>query len=487
MHYKPTCSMFVILSFGKFINIFEKAEGVKMKFYRCTGMALMIGIMTINVFVFSSLSTAVESYNQSSSAHPEDILTEFESRVANIWGSNSVWLPSPKVWVQYETDLGERSAVDFDNGEAQVQIILKASEDPHREMVLAHLRQGVSNLILGDAKDPLEMLKNQEAEVKTSISADIPPDGKEVRVYLVKQGDSLWKIARQFQMTVKTLTKINGLNSAATLSVVYPLKVFVFSSHNLTLDSTPLPMGEDSLLLDQIRMADGRPVPSWLVKEFAAEVVDKQPPSTTKVVGNDGIERQVVSVKFKLVSNHIEVRSRKFQPLVLTHAKKHNLDPALIMAIIHTESVFNPRARSRTPAYGLMQLVPYTGGLEAYQKVYGKKRKLTSEYLYDPENNVELGTTYYSILRNRYMGAIVNPTSRTYCAVAAYNAGASNVGRAFIPKKSIKKATPVINKLPPQEVYTRLVNSLPLKESREYVRKVLKRVSLYNNLNQNKV
>jgi membrane-bound lytic murein transglycosylase C len=315
-----------------------------------------------------------------------------------------------------------------------------------------------------------------------SIKVGIPPDGKEARVYLVKKGDSLWKIAKQFDMRIDTLVKINGLNSDATLPVGYPLKVFVLSSHDLTSDSTPPPMNEDSLLIDQIRMADGRPVPKWLVKEFAIEVVDKQSPSTINVVGTDGIERLVVSISFKLVSNHIEVRAKRFQPLVIAHAQKHDLDPALIMAIIHTESVFNPRARSSTPAYGLMQLVPFTGGQEAYQAIYGKKRELTSEYLYDPQNNIELGATYFSILKNKYMRAIKDSKSRTYCAVAAYNAGASNVGRAFISKKSIKKATPVINTLTSDQVYARLLKSLPLKESRDYVKKVFSRIDLYNNM-----
>ena len=186
-----------------------------------------------------------------------------------------------------------------------------------------------------------------------------------------------------------------------------------------------------------------------------------------------------MSVKFKLVSNHLEVRARKFHPLVQDYAEKHDVDPALIMAIIHTESMFNPRARSRTPAYGLMQVVPHTGGRDAYHLIYGKKRKLTSQYLYNPENNIELGVAYFDILKNDYLKAILDPISRTYCAIAAYNAGAANVGRAFTSKKSIQKATSTINKMPRKKVFAHLVKSLPFKESRKYVRQVVKRRSLY--------
>jgi len=90
-----------------------------------------------------------------------------------------------------------------------------------------------------------------------------------------------------------------------------------------------------------------------------------------------------------------------------------------------------------------------------------------------------LGAAYFNILANRYMKSILDPISRNYCAVAAYNTGATDVGRAFISKKSINKAIPVINSMEAPQVYTRLVEALPFRESRKYVRKVLDRARLY--------
>jgi soluble lytic murein transglycosylase-like protein len=348
---------------------------------------------------------------------------------------------------------------------------------------MAHLHQGVGNLILREAEDPLEMFKirgsetylpEQEDDEETELAA-----GSEIRTHLVRQGDSLWKIARQFGMQPKALAELNDLDPEEVLSVGRPLKVVTFSSHDLTLDSTPQNQAKDPPLLDQIRMTDGRPVPHWLVRDFAREVLENEPLKVDKVVGADGIERLAVGVEFMLVPNHLEVRARKYYPLVLRQAERHKLEAALIMAIIHTESVFNPRARSGAPAYGLMQLVPEGGALEAYRMAHGKEEILTPEYLYDPKNNIELGSAYFSILKNRYMAEINDPTSRTYCAVAAYNAGASNVGNAFVPIKSIKHATPKINRLDPPDVYKRLVDALPFEESRDYVRKVLERVEFY--------
>jgi len=445
-------------------------------------------ICTVTILIAghsSAPAQAIESDTAVTNTEQEKLYAELESRAADIWGADNVWLPNPKQWVQYEHDLGERSIVDFETGLARVQILIKADDDPNRYLVLAHLRQGVGNLILGNARDPLDMIKKIKAKknqpVKDVASPRKVKPGKEVRVYLLQKGDSLWKISRRFHMSVDALAKLNNLDPKTTLSTGQPLKVIVFATHDLTLDSTPRPRNEAPLLLDQIRMVDGSPVPRWMVRDFAAEVVKSPRRKTIKIIGADGFERQAVSVEFELVTNHLEIRARKFHPLVSLYAKKYNLDPAVIMAIIHTESRFNPRARSRTPAYGLMQLVPNSGALDAYHRIYGEHRELTSKYLYDPKNNIELGVTYFNVLKNRYLKSIKDPASRTFCAVAAYNAGAANVGRAFIDRKSIQLAAPTINLLKPQEVYTRLVEALPFNESRKYVKKVVRRRKVYRN------
>ena len=384
--------------------------------------------------------------------------------------------------VQYEPDLGERRSVNFEKGTARVQILLRAGDDPGREAVRAHLRQGIGNLILRKPEDPLEepALSDRKAVTAARRGDVLPPaSGREIGIYRVRPGDSLWQIARRFGMQTPVLAALNGLNLDDVLPAGRPLKVMVYTSHDLSLDANPAKRSRDPFLLDQIRMADGRSVTPDRVPDFGSEVLADHPPEAKKVIGADGIERLAVSVEFNLIPDHLKVRARKYYPLVLQHANRHQLNPALIMAIIHTESVFNPRARSETPAYGLMQLVPHGGALEAYRAIYGERRRLTPRYLYDPQHNIELGAAYFNILKNNYMGDIEDPTSRTYCAVAAYNAGASNVGSAFIARKSINQATPKINRLAPPEVYRRLVEALPYEESRNYVRKVLQRADLY--------
>jgi membrane-bound lytic murein transglycosylase C len=199
------------------------------------------------------------------------------------------------------------------------------------------------------------------------------------------------------------------------------------------------------------------------------------------MIGEDDGQPLTAVVNFQLVKSHLDVRARKFLPIVRAHAERYNLDPALIMAMIHTESYFNPQASSPASAYGLMQLVPQTAGKEAYLQIYGQMRELTPQYLYDPDNNIELGAAYFHILQDRYLGSIVDPTSRLYCALAAYHAGPASVGQAFIAKPSILQAAPVINGLKPGEVYKRLVEALPSVESRNYVRNVIRRLDKYRN------
>lgn len=85
-------------------------------------------------------------------------------------------------------------------------------------------------------------------------------------------------------------------------------------------------------------------------------------------------------------------------------AERHQVDPALVKAVISTESGWNPRAVSRKGAVGLMQVIPETA------------QRFGVSNPYDPEQNVEAGTTYLKTLLDRYNGDLEK-------SLAAYNAG----------------------------------------------------------------
>lgn len=99
-----------------------------------------------------------------------------------------------------------------------------------------------------------------------------------------------------------------------------------------------------------------------------------------------------------------------FGELIYTEAKRNNVRPELVAAVAHTESKFNPNARSQAGAVGLMQLVPRTG------KWMGAKD------LRNPVQNISAGAKYLAYLSDRFDG-----DERKI--LAAYNAGEGNVRR----------------------------------------------------------
>ncbi len=201
------------------------------------------------------------------------------------------------------------------------------------------------------------------------------------------------------------------------------------------------------------------------------EIIDTRP---SKVK-----DKEVVALKIPLPTGFTGKKANEYKPDVTHYANKRGIDDALVFAVIHTESAFNPMARSPVPAYGLMQIVPQSAGLDATELVFGRQVLLSPTYLYDSKNNINMGTTYLYILFYRYLKNIEDPKSRLYCSIAAYNTGAGNVARAFVGTANIGKAVRVINRMSPGAVYDRLIEKLPYSETKHYLKKVSKRLEIY--------
>jgi membrane-bound lytic murein transglycosylase C len=193
--------------------------------------------------------------------------------------------------------------------------------------------------------------------------------------------------------------------------------------------------------------------------------------------------QKVYSMKVSLPKNFPINKAKQFSGDIKRYSKRFRVDSALIYAIMHSESSFNPMAKSHIPAYGLMQIVPRSAGIDAYQMVYNKKRVLPASYLYNSRNNIELGSAYLHILNYKYLKSIKDQESRLYCVISAYNTGAGNVAKTFTGKTSIRQASEVINRMEPQEVYNKLIRDLPYDETRRYLKKVHTRYEIYKKAN----
>ncbi|WP_304543253.1 transglycosylase SLT domain-containing protein [Sulfurimonas microaerophilic] len=215
------------------------------------------------------------------------------------------------------------------------------------------------------------------------------------------------------------------------------------------------------------------------------DVVDYVDKNTKNIqVKTSKKQKKVYFVEVKLPKNTTYKRSRTYLNDVVKNSKRQDVSLALIFAIMHSESSFNPMARSHVPAYGLMQIVPRTAGIDAYNYLYKQKRLVSGSYLYNSQNNIELGSAYLHILYYQYLKHIKNPQSRLYCTIAAYNTGAGNVARAFVRSNSVPSAAKVINKLTPNEVYNRLLRDLKYDEPKHYLKRVTKRMKVYEEVYQ---
>lgn len=244
-------------------------------------------------------------------------------------------------------------------------------------------------------------------------------------------------------------------------------------------------------MLQQLLRERARPdEPPILEKQLEIDPnAERFPPGYVEVrsqLAPNGRTYQKMDITIPFRQDHLRIRAQRVAPLVQQFAQKYNLNPKLVMAVIHTESSFNPRAISTFRrsgggvghAYGLMQLVPFSGGKEAYEFLGGRGEP-SPALLFDPRANIELGTVYLHKLEHHYFGMVKEAQSRQYVVTAGYNTGPYNVARAFGGRRNVGAAIPAINALTPPGLFQHLLYNLPYWETRDYLQKVIRRINLY--------
>ena len=137
--------------------------------------------------------------------------------------------------------------------------------------------------------------------------------------------------------------------------------------------------------------------------------VVKSPEACGEIMNSPGQEKTQTVLNPKetppVTSKKKDVR---FGSIIQQAADRHQVDPALVRAIIMAESSYNPKAISKKGAKGLMQLMPKTAA------------SLGVVDSFNPEDNIHAGVGYFKKLMNQFDGNVE-------FALAAYNAGSRKV------------------------------------------------------------
>lgn len=333
----------------------------------------------------------------------QEAYKKFFEEMSKMWGNGNVVESSNKEWVEYSDNGKSRSVVDFEEGEATIEIIVTPEEEKSEEVIDKKVEDKIRELLVNRGKT-----KDYDTETEKSV-----------------------------------------------------------------------PLQETPVLENQVQTPSGKLVNESNIDESVKEIAKEVKVEKKEIKGDDGKDRQVIVVKLDLVPDHIKTRAEKYKNEVEKYCRKYNVNPAMVFAVMQTESSFNPKAKSHVPAYGLMQIVPTSAGKDCAQSLKKPFSKPTANYLYEPENNIEMGVHYLYLLKKRHYSGVKDSDSQDLCVIASYNTGAGNVSRALRKDTKISKAIPQINSMSYEELFRYFEKNL-LPETQNYIRKVTERMNNFN-------
>jgi soluble lytic murein transglycosylase-like protein len=194
-------------------------------------------------------------------------------------------------------------------------------------------------------------------------------------------------------LVVKDLDAVRVVKQEGRRSEVVAKVSDGFAANSLFKLSRALP---DALVTRKLALFDGKWLPATGLP---------QPRKADETVFHAEMRRINDAIRADFFANAVP-----FGDIIHEKAQKYDVDPALVAAVMETESRFQTKARSQVGAKGLMQLMPKTG------------RWLGARNLYDPAQNVDAGVKYLKYLDSRFPGNLKK-------TIAAYNAGEGNVRR----------------------------------------------------------
>lgn len=393
------------------------------KFLPCAA-SLLLPLLTS---CSQSCSQTAPPHQPRNEAGFEALIGQFSHDVERLWGHDELLISGEKDYVRYFDQSQTRSHINFATGCITIETL--ASTEPKN-----HLRRAIiDTLLMGDVSTETSFLQKEDEEVNepnTRDSSQIyePFDRPPV--------DNLSQLCAQ---------------------VVEPT------------------VSDHPWLYEQVVDHQMQPILSVHQANSFSEFLLKNR-LNRRISG----VYQIWQVTIPLVRDHLDHRAHKYIQIVRQAASQYQIDMGLILAIIHTESSFNPYAVSSANAMGLMQVIPHSAGRDVFERIKNRYGVPAQRYLFNPENNIDTGTAYLHLLQNVYLAGIDNPLSLRYAIISAYNSGVGNVLRTFSDDR--KKAVAIINTLSPGDVYRALTKLHPSDQARRYLCKVNRAHKIYRRI-----
>ena len=387
----------------------------------------------------------------------------FFSNMSQEWGDAEIIEGDNKTWIEYGQEQNSRSVVNFETGEVTLEILLDETEiNSDNNIINTKLQGAVEDLLSSRGRPegsglPADYYKNVSTGFILENQLDLGNLGIDLSTALApvvrvkeppkpKVGQGAVLPEREKRTSTSTTTKVEER---------------ALSKESL-----------EEMIITNVYSSPQIPI-------IAESIVKKDKPIISKVKNNKGEKKVVAKITIKLNEDHISKRAAEYRDLVTFFSKKFGIAEPVIFAIMEQESAFNPIAKSWVPAYGRMQLVPTSGGRDAYRFVYKQDKIVKGEYLFEPRNNIELGTAYLQVLKSTSFKNVENSECQLLCMVAAYNCGAGNVSRAMIGNTNLPKAIPHINSMNYNELFSHFSRRLP-DETKNYIRKVTANIKKYS-------
>lgn len=374
---------------------------------------------------------------------------KFRQEIMQTWGDSVMVESTRKGWVEYSDDRHSRTSVDWESGEVFVEVLVDPDAD--ETVIKKQLQKAVADLLANKGNTDRPLLEGQ---------IDLTPYG--VTSYPVTGAPKPFENKGAARPAPSRGGKLNLSRNGASPKV-----------------------GQSGKTMVEVAAEQRKAEEERKAKEAAAalanlpeNIVESHTPTVQSVNTSEGT-KNVVRITMELVEDHIPKRAERFREMISRHSDTYTVDEPLIYAIMEQESAFNPQAQSWVPAYGLMQLVPKSGGRDAYRYVHKTDVIPSAEFLFDPDNNIQLGTGYLKLLMSTTFKKVEDARCRTLCVIAAYNTGAGNVSRAINGTTNISKAIPTINSMSYDQLYEYLKSSLPHDETKDYIQKVTAKMEKY--------